>query len=68
MLLTHEHQELYRTTQRFVEQELNPHIEEWEAAGIWLAHEVLGKMGKMGLLGIHKPVAYGGSAWIIPTS
>ena len=60
MLLTHEHQELFRTTQRFIEDELNPHLDEWEAAGIWPAHEVLGRMGKLGLLGIHKPVEYGG--------
>lgn len=60
MILTHEHKELYRTVKKFVEDELNPHVAEWEKAGIWPAHEVLKKMGNLGLLGISKPEAYGG--------
>ncbi len=60
MQLTHEHQELYRTTKKFVEDELNPNVAEWERAGIWPAREVLKKMGDLGLLGITKPVEYGG--------
>jgi citronellyl-CoA dehydrogenase len=60
MILTHEHKELYRTVKKFVEEELNPHVAEWEKAGIWPAHEVLKKMGELGLLGISKPEAYGG--------
>ncbi|HEX4895384.1 MAG TPA: acyl-CoA dehydrogenase family protein [Solimonas sp.] len=60
MQLTHEHKELYRTVKKFVEDEINPHVAEWEAAGIWPAHEVLKKMGDLGLLGINKPVEYGG--------
>jgi len=60
MQLTHEHEEIYRTTRRFVEEELNPHADEWERAGIWPAHEILKRMGALGLLGITKPTAYGG--------
>ena len=60
MQLTHEHKELYRTTKEFVEKEINPHVQEWEDAGIWPAREILGKMGALGLLGITKPVEYGG--------
>jgi citronellyl-CoA dehydrogenase len=60
MILTHEHKELYRTVKKFVEDELNPHVKEWESAGIWPAHEVLKKMGQLGLLGISKPEAHGG--------
>jgi citronellyl-CoA dehydrogenase len=60
MNLTHEHQELYRTVKRFVIEELNPHVAEWEKAGIWPAREVLKKMAGLGLLGINKPEAYGG--------
>jgi citronellyl-CoA dehydrogenase len=60
MNLTHEHQEIYRTTKRFVEEQLNPHIAEWEKAGIFPAHEVMKQMGALGLLGITKPAAYGG--------
>ena len=60
MLLTHEHKEIYRQVKTFVEKELNPNVPEWEKAGIWPAHEVLKKMGSLGLLGISKPEAYGG--------
>jgi citronellyl-CoA dehydrogenase len=60
MNVTHEHKELYRTVKKFVEDEINPHVAEWEHAGIWPAHEVLKKMGALGLLGINKPEAYGG--------
>ncbi|QHS10494.1 acyl-CoA dehydrogenase family protein [Sinimarinibacterium sp. NLF-5-8] len=60
MNITHEHQELYRTTKKFVQEQINPHVKEWEAAGIWPAREVLKKMGDLGLLGVSKPVAYGG--------
>ena len=60
MKITHEHKEIYRQTKNFVEKELNPNVAEWEKAGIWPAHEVLKKMGSLGLLGIAKPEAYGG--------
>ena len=60
MQLTHEHKELYRTAKKFVEEEINPHVKEWEEAGIFPAHEVMRKLGALGLLGITKPVEYGG--------
>ena len=43
-----------------MQDEINPHVDEWEAAGIWPAHEVLKRMGDLGLLGINKPAEYGG--------
>lgn len=61
MHFTHEHDELRRTVARFVEQELNPHVDEWEDAGIFPAHEVFRKLGALGLLGLTKPEAYGGA-------
>jgi len=62
MQLTQEHEELRRTVERFVEQELNPHVDEWEEAGIFPAHEVFRRLGELGLLGLTKPEAYGGAA------
>jgi citronellyl-CoA dehydrogenase len=61
MKFTSEHEELKRTIERFVEQELNPHVDEWEEAGIFPAHEVFRKLGELGLLGLTKPEAYGGA-------
>ena len=60
MQLTHEHKELYRTTKKFVEEAINPHVKEWEEAGIFPAHEIVKQLGALGLLGINKPVEYGG--------
>ena len=61
MQFTPEHEELKRTIERFVEQELNPHVDEWEEAGIFPAHDVFRKLGELGLLGLTKPETYGGA-------
>lgn len=60
MQLTHEHQELQRTTRRIIREHLDPHIDEWEAAQIFPAHQVMKALGSAGLLGIGKPEEYGG--------
>ncbi len=60
MLLSPEHEALRRTTREFVEKEIEPHISEWEAAGAFPAHDLFAKLGKLGLLGICKPVEFGG--------
>ncbi len=60
MLFSQEHLELQRTVRKFIEQEINPHVDEWEDAEIFPAHEVFKKMGDLGLLGITKPTEYGG--------
>ena len=60
MKFTDEHLQLRRTVREFVEKEINPHYDAWEAAGAFPAHEVFKKAGKLGLLGVNKPKAYGG--------
>ncbi|MEO8057479.1 MAG: acyl-CoA dehydrogenase family protein [Burkholderiales bacterium] len=62
MQLTHEHEEVRRTLKRFIEEEINPHVDEWEAAEAFPAHEVFKKLGDLGLLGLTKPTDYGGMA------
>lgn len=57
---TPEHEMFRRAVRSFVEKELNPHVEAWEAAGIWPAHEVLRKMGDLGFLGLSYASEYGG--------
>ena len=44
MFDSHEHQELQRTLRRFIESEINPHVDEWEEAGIFPAHALFRKM------------------------
>jgi citronellyl-CoA dehydrogenase len=55
-----EHNLFRQSVRRFVEQELNPNVDEWEDAGIWPAHEILRKMGDLGFLGLTYPEEYGG--------
>ena len=61
MQLTHEHEELKRNLKRFIDTEINPYVDEWEAAEIFPAHEVFKKLGSLGYLGLTKPEAYGGA-------
>jgi citronellyl-CoA dehydrogenase len=58
---THEHEELQRNLKRFIDDEINPHVDEWEAAEIFPAHEVFKKLGTLGYLGLTKPQAFGGA-------
>ncbi|MCH8181410.1 MAG: acyl-CoA dehydrogenase family protein [Proteobacteria bacterium] len=60
MKFTAEHRALAETVKRFCEQEINPHVKEWEAAETFPAHEVFKKMGNLGLLGVKYDPAYGG--------
>src|SRR5690606_14442663 len=62
MIWTHEHDEIRRVTRRIVDEHINPHIDQWEEEGIFPAHQVMKRLGDAGLLGIGKPVEYGGSA------
>jgi citronellyl-CoA dehydrogenase len=60
MRFLEEHAQLRRTVREFVEKELNPHVEAWEREGAFPAHAVFKKAGKLGLLGVNKPEAFGG--------
>ncbi|MFC4272436.1 acyl-CoA dehydrogenase [Sneathiella chungangensis] len=61
MQFTQEHRELTESLKKFIEAEINPHVDEWEEAEQFPAHELFKKMGDMGFLGISKPSEYGGS-------
>ncbi|HET8801079.1 MAG TPA: citronellyl-CoA dehydrogenase [Marinobacter sp.] len=60
MKFTAEHEALRKTVRDFVEKEINPHCDEWEAAGEFPIHALFKKLGNLGLLGIQKPEEYGG--------
>jgi citronellyl-CoA dehydrogenase len=60
MQLTQEHEEIRRNLRRFIDNEINPHVEAWEDAGIFPAHELFRKMGELGFLGLTKPEQFGG--------
>src|SRR5580698_444937 len=57
-----EDQEMLRDqVRRFVEEEIKPHGDAWEAQG-FVPREVLRRMGTLGFFGIRYPESYGGSA------
>lgn len=59
-IYTSDHLELQRSARRLIEAEINPYVDQWEADGIFPAHEVFRKFGALGLLGINKPAQFGG--------
>ena len=61
MQLTQEHEEIRRNLTRFIDKEINPHVDEWEEKEMFPAHEVFKKLGDLGLLGLTKPVEFGGA-------
>lgn len=59
-MFTHEHIALQDSVRHLIWKEINPYLDEWEAAEIFPAHEVFKKLGKAGFLGVNKPVEFGG--------
>jgi alkylation response protein AidB-like acyl-CoA dehydrogenase len=60
VIFTDEHEELRRSVRGFVDDELRPHVDEWEEAG-WFPDEVFRRAGALGFLGLHYPTRWGGS-------
>jgi citronellyl-CoA dehydrogenase len=61
-LFTAEHDEVRRSLRKFIDAEINPHVDAWEAEGLFPAHELFKKLGALGFLGLNKPTEFGGQA------
>ncbi|MEZ0050248.1 alkylation response protein AidB-like acyl-CoA dehydrogenase [Mycobacterium sp. MAA66] len=59
-MFTEEHESLRKSIRRWVSQELEPHVDEWEATGHF-PDSVFRRAGELGLLGLHYPEEYGGA-------
>jgi citronellyl-CoA dehydrogenase len=57
---TDEHQAFRQSIRRFIDKEINPHVEAWEAAETFPAHDIFKKMGDLGFLGVSYPEEVGG--------
>eukprot|EP00092_Neocalanus_flemingeri_P087837 GFUD01110909.1.p1 GENE.GFUD01110909.1~~GFUD01110909.1.p1 ORF type:complete len:425 (-),score=116.10 GFUD01110909.1:60-1334(-) len=55
-----EQKSMQKTARKIIDNDINPYVEEWEASGMYPAKEVFKKLGDAGLLGVNKPVEYGG--------
>jgi citronellyl-CoA dehydrogenase len=60
MEYTEQHRQIGDMVTRFVRNEINPHVREWERAQAFPAHEVFKKLGDLGVLGIKYAEKYGG--------
>ena len=60
MQFTAEHDQVRKVVRDFVDAEINPHVDQWEADGIFPAHELFARLGALGLLGLEYDPAYGG--------
>ena len=60
MPFTPEHDEFRRLVRSFVENEINPHVPEWEENEWIPLHDVFSKMAKLGMLGLEYDPDYGG--------
>jgi acyl-CoA dehydrogenase len=58
--LTDEHEMLRRTVRAFVEKEVAPQVDDWEAAGR-IPRAFWRRLGELGLLGLEFPTEYGGA-------
>ena len=68
MKIFNEQHEMFRATVRsFVDKEIAPHIEEWEAAGR-MPRWIWPRMGELGLLGVEYDEKYGGAGADVLTS
>ena len=64
---TDEHNMFRESVRRFVQKEIAPHVDQWEARGCY-DKSIFKRMGDLGFLGLSYPVEYGGQAADIRTS
>jgi citronellyl-CoA dehydrogenase len=60
MYFSAEHRLFRESVRRFVDREINPYVDEWEACGTAPLHDLFRKMGDLGFLGIRYDPRYGG--------
>ena len=62
MIETDEHRIFRKSLRDLFGREIEPHVEEWEAARTFPAHQLFPTLGAVGLLGLEYEEAYGGMA------
>jgi citronellyl-CoA dehydrogenase len=60
MRLTEDHRAFRDSVRRFVDTEINPHVDGWEEAGRVPLHDLFPKAAALGLLGLEYDEAFGG--------
>ncbi len=57
-----EHEHFRQMVRRYVDEKINPHVDEWERAEMMPLHVIFRDMAKLGFLGLEYDTAYGGQA------
>jgi len=60
MQFTEEHEQFRKSVRAVIEREINPYVDEWEAAGIFPAHELYPKLAAVGVFGLEYDPEFGG--------
>lgn len=60
MQFTEEHEAFRKVVREFVETEINPNVDQWEAARTFPAHELFPKLAAIGAFGLEYDEEYGG--------
>jgi len=60
MLFTAEHDMFRSSLREFVDNEINPHADDWEREGMFPAHELFPKLGQLGVFGLEYETVFGG--------
>merc|ERR1711970_1366196 len=55
-----EQKSMQQTVRRIIDNNINPYVDQWEKEEQYPAKQVFKKLGDAGLLGVNKPVEYGG--------
>lgn len=60
MQFSEEHRAFRESVRAVIESEINPYIDDWEAAGIFPAHDLFPKLAKVGVFGLEYDTEFGG--------
>ena len=60
MIFTDEHEQFRATVREVIDRHINPFADDWEAAGMFPAHELFPKLGAAGIFGLEYDPADGG--------
>jgi citronellyl-CoA dehydrogenase len=55
-----EHEQFRRVVRQFIQKEIDPHVDEWEAKGMMPLHDIFSRMAAIGMLGLEYDPEWGG--------
>ena len=59
-IFNEEHIQMRNSLHKIIQKDINPYVDKWEKEKQFPAHKIFKKLGDAGLLGVTKPVEFGG--------